>query len=392
MTKEPLTSETDPRTVTGDSEPAGEHPAPSIRIETEALIAALIAGLAGGVFAAIAFWGRHVPIWGDIFLEGSVGAIGVTGMVVAGLVSSVVSYWRSRWLPEQSWRRRLPTWKTVLDAGAVALVHTAIAVFAAGTLFFVLQLAFRRLTVDGYTATIGVALAMALSAYGLYLAVSQLTTESMSQRLLLFMTVGVLLSMATSTDPIWWRYHFSHLGTFGDQPSIVFNATLIIAGLLVTTFALYVSRDIRRLARRRIVRFEWSARVISAFFIAMGIALAGIGLVPINLTIIGHNVFAGGTVILFGVLLLATPIMLWGMPAALGITALGFFAALAASAWLASIGYFNITAFELVAFVIMFGWIALFVRFVSAVLASDKGTGPSEERERSGRVPPTERA
>ena len=52
-------------------------------------------------------------------------------------------------------------------------------------------------------------------------------------------TFGTLTAMATSSDPTWWEYHFSQLGTFGDRSSSLFNLTLIIAGFFVTTFAVW---------------------------------------------------------------------------------------------------------------------------------------------------------
>ena len=58
------------------------------------------------------------------------------------------------------------------------------------------------------------------------------------------MASATLASMATAQDPQWWEYHFSQLGTADDFSSSLFNLALIIGGAFVTTFALYVDRDL----------------------------------------------------------------------------------------------------------------------------------------------------
>lgn len=351
----------------GDAPPAREPAAPAttVRTETEAAVAALVAGLVGALFGAIAFIGTLTPIWGGW----SVGAAAVIAVSVAGLVASVTGYWRSRTLPGQRWRLTLPSWKFVVDATAVAIVHVAIAAMVTFGAFVIIQAGFRDLDVDGYAAIVAVAVSTGLATYIVYLSVSTLTTVTMSQLLLTFMTVGTFASMSISTDPHWWRYHFSHLGTFGDRGSSLFNVTLVVAGVLVTTFALYVDRDLRLLHERGEVRFRWSPSVVSTLFVVMGVTLAGIGIVPLNVSTVAHNVFSGGTTVVFGVLLIAAPVLLRGLPWQFFLVTFVFLLALVGAALLHfGINYFNLTAFELVAFVILFGWIAVFVRFLAAVL------------------------
>jgi hypothetical protein len=108
---------------------------------------------------------------------------------------------------------------------------------------------------------------------------------------------------------------------------------------------------------------------VSTLFVIMGVTLAGIGLVPLNVSIVAHNVFSGGTTLVFGVLLIAAPVLMRGLPWQFFLVTFVFLLALVGAALLHfGINYFNLTAFELVAFVILFGWIAVFVRFLAAVL------------------------
>ncbi|MCR2762636.1 hypothetical protein NQ152_03845 [Microbacterium sp. zg.B48] len=69
--------------------------------------------------------------------------------------------------------------------------------------------------------------------------------------------------MVTSPEPQWWKVHFSQLGTFDDLSSFVFNGTLIAAGLLVTTFAVYIANDLQRLVAESVLIRSGAPRIIS---------------------------------------------------------------------------------------------------------------------------------
>ena len=109
---------------------------------------------------------------------------------------------------------------------------------------------------------------------------------------------------------------------------------------------------------------------ISTLFIVMGLMLAGVGAFPLNVNATMHNICAAGMSVAFGLLLLASPLVLRGMPWTFFAVTGGFFAAMVGSVILFAVtGYFNLTFFELVVFIIIFGWIATFIRFLSATVA-----------------------
>lgn len=360
----------------------------SVRIETEALIAAIVAAVLGAAVAVVVFWGHYTLVWAGWAISWSVGTAAMGAVIVFGLATCIVSYRRSRRLPEQAWRRLLPRWKTAVDTITVSVMHTALAVLITGVAFSVAQHAFSRLTVGQYVGGAMVMGTVALASYSLYLEVAQLTTMRLAHRMLIFMGGGVLLSMTTSPDPLWWQRQFSYLGTFGDQPSLIFNGTLIVAGALVTTFAMYVSRDLRMLRRRHVVRYRWSVPTYTTLFIVLGALLAGIGLVPENVNTGAHNSIAAATSCTFGIMLALTPIALRGMPWSFLLLTCGCLAVLAADVLLyINESYFNLTAFEAVAFAILFGWISILVRFMTAML----GRGVAEEPEMAAGALPEER-
>jgi len=339
----------------------------TVGLESEAVIVGVIAAIVGGVVGALVFAGSAPPIWGGW----SVGLLAAIVVLIVSLVASYVGYWRARHLPGQAWRLDLAPWKFILDATNVAAVHALIAALGTITAFLLLSLSFRGVTLDGWVSAVSVAAAAGMSSYWIYLSVSKIDTGKLSTLLVLFISITTLASMATASDPEWWIYHFSQLGTFGDKSAGLFNTSLIIAGLLVTTFSLYLQRDIRALVDLGVLRNPWSARVISTLFIVMGIMLACVGLFPLTVSVLLHNISAAGMAVAFLGLLIGTPFILRGMPWTFFAVTGGFLAAMILSIVLFAVtGYFNLTFFELVVFIIIFGWIATFIRFLGATVAS----------------------
>lgn len=346
-------------------------------MESEAVTASLIAGGGAGLVAVVVFFGTTPTIWGGL----SVGLAAAIAVLAVGIAAGYVGYWRSRYLPEQAWRLDLPSWKFIVDATTVAVVHAAIATIATIATFLLLQQSFRGLVVDGYKATVSIGVASALAAYWIYLSVSRIDTRKMASLLVLFMAFGTITAMATSQDPQWWEYHFSQLGTFGDRSSGLFNITLIVAGVLVTTFALYLHRDLSRLVELGILRRASGPKIVSRTFVGLGVMLAGVGAIPLTVSVTLHNICAAGMAVAFAILLVASPFVLTGLPRRFTVVCAGFFAALFVSAILFEpVGYFNLTGFELVAFVIIFGWIAVFIRLIGAIVEQADDEARSAQR------------
>lgn len=337
--------------------------------ESEALVAASAAAVIAGLAALPIFSGRTPPLWGGV----SLGLVTTVAILALGLVAGYAGYWRSRNLPGQQWRHELHPWKFIVDASTVALVHALIAAIAAIATFVLLQRSFQGLTLDAFASTVAMAVASGLAAYWIYLSASDISTRKLSGLLVLFMGASIVASMATSQDPQWWEYHFSQLGTLGGASSSLFNLSLMVAGVFITTFALYLNRDLRSLIARGVLVNEWSAGLCSGAFVAMGLMLAGVGAIPLTVSFLFHTLFASGMALVFIALLVASPYVLRGLPRRFFGVCGGFLAALIVSLFLYfPVGYFNLTAFELIAFVIIYGWIAVFIRLLDALAAGNR--------------------
>ena len=248
----------------------------AVRAESEAIYAALAAGVVGAITGLLlGLIGPPLPL-------GGVGSFGLITTVAAGLVAAAaagIGYWRVRAMSGQEWRHQLSSRRFTINTTAVVLVHAMMAV------------------------TLG------LTAYVVYLSVSRMTTQRMSTLLMSLVVIGTLTAMVTSPDEVWWETHFSQLGTFWDISSFVFNGTIVIAGLLVRAFAVYLSNDMQALADSGRLQRPDSPRIVA--------------------TVISVVLFAAG--------------------------------------------YVSLTALEIIIFALIFGWIAVFIRFLGATVEPRDG-------------------
>lgn len=174
---------------------------------------------------------------------------------------------------------------------------------------------------------------------------------------------GLLLAIATTSDPLWWQLHFSQLGTFGDLSSAFFNTTLKVSGAIVVFFAFCVRRDVRRLGRGPVRR--GAATVAFVCLNVVGVNLALVGCIPLNTDKDLHDRVAGSMVLGFLALLITAPIMFnrLGKRMAIG-TAI-------ATVWLViSIALFvtatiNLALFETIACAAMFAWSGMFTQVLA---------------------------
>jgi hypothetical protein len=107
-----------------------------------------------------------------------------------------------------------------------------------------------------------------------------------------------------------------------------------------------------------------SARTVSTLFVVMGVMLACVGIFPVDVSLALHNTSASGMAVMFLVLLIGGPRFLRGMPRTYFVSAWSFLGALVASIALFISTYFGLTAFEIIVFALIFGWIAVFIRFL----------------------------
>lgn len=358
--------------VNTPSLPDAKTPVPGRRAESQAVYAALIAGGLGAVYGLLI--GLFAPDRKLGAFADSFGLWAACGAAVVAAVAATIGYWRARDHAGQEWRRSLPSWKYIVNTASVVIVHAALAFVFVYAMYRVLAAGFIGLPIITFWAVVMMAVTLGLTTWVVYLSVSAMTTQRMSSLLLATIAIGTLTAMVTTPDPDWWKVHFSQLGTFeNDLSSWVFNGTLIAAGLLVTTFAVYIANDMRVLAAAGVLQNAQAPRTVPVLFVIMGIMLAFVGIVPVDVNLAIHNISASGMAVMYLILLIGGPRFFQGMPRTYFVASWSFLAATVASVilFIPAVGYFSLTAFEILVFALIFGWIAVFIRFLGVAGRTD---------------------
>lgn len=342
-------------------------------IESRAIYAALTGGVFGFIVGLMAFWGGNVSLFGRGLSLGFVGSI--LGGIIALAIFIIVSSKGLGKTPEES------SWdyiKKNLSCCSLAVVHGLLMFLSYALMFYVISQSFKDASIDMWAASTIVAISTGFSSYLVYLSASSMTTVRISMLLATFLVSGTFISMLTSSDPHWWYKHFSSLGAGDDVSGYAFNATLIIAGLVIVALAGYIADDFNKLRHRGDISQRSKVGILQGLLTGIGIMLALVGLFVYNQHPFIHNTSAGGMAIMFLAIVILLPILTPGFTKAFFVASYSLLGALLFCYWLAnSAHYLNLTMFELSAAAIIFTWLVVFVRHVAAML-SDEGSGNLE--------------
>ena len=332
--------------------------------EATALIVGAAFLVVGFGIALPIFWGRELAISGT----GSIGMFAAYG----GAVTAALAFTLGRLAvrepaPDPAVARdgfavpgdRLRWY----DLAAIAFAHAAIAYLGWLGIAELLERSFVDAPVFPLPGAILVAVAFTLTGYVAFLSAVALTPMVLSLVLAVFLVIGAFAAMLASSDVHWWQDNLSALGMSSNSASVAFNATLVIAGIMVTTIARYATAGlpVDEPADRR------GRTIVRGGLILMGIFLACVGIFPVDEFFALHNTVATGMAVAFAVVVVGLPWFVRGVPRVfvgfgwtyvLVIVLLGAFFA---------VGYYNLTAVELIAAVLIFSWIIVFLRTAGAM-------------------------
>lgn len=190
------------------------------------------------------------------------------------------------------------------------------------------------------------------------------------------LTIGSLISILTTPDPLWWHLHFSQLGTFSAFSGYAFNATIVAASAMLVLFAVRLRLEMVRHAGSPALSHRRAPHVVPGLVALIGIHLSLVGFAPLNVNLFVHERGSSGAVLSFAALLVSSRWLLKGMHRRVAratrrvLVALGVFGTLFAT------GVINLAAFEFIVFALMFAWLVVMTRQL--------GIPPEAE------VPPTE--
>jgi len=198
-----------------------------------------------------------------------------------------------------------------------------------------------------------------------------MTTARMAGSLCAFLVLGVFTAMLTSTDPYWWQLNFSALGAGDSAASAMFNLTLLVGGILITALAHYLTEE---LAAGPLVRVDAATPIVAARRVAglrgglvlIGILLALVGVISVDELEPVHIAVATGMLVVWGIVVFRLHKLVPGLARGFVILGYVFFAIIVAAVAAFFTGYYNLTAVELLGFALIFTWLYLLVRNISA--------------------------
>lgn len=289
---------------------------------------------------------------------------------LASAVTAVVVFVVGRIIAADPQRRHRRGILDVIDIGAFAFAHAIIALLGWTLAATIVEAGLIGATVYPIPVLMLSGAAAALTAYVTYYSATHLDLQLLATVLAVFLVLGVLASMLTASDPQWWKENLSALGMTDDLSARAFNVTLIVAGILVTTLARYATRGIPTTHPRGIIS-------VRTCLVIVGVFLGLVGVFPVDQFFAVHTGVASGMVVAYGVLIVSVGRWIPGVSRTFLMLGYVFLLLIIVLAVFFAVGYYTLTAVELVAGTVVFTWIILFIRTADA-LKRDVGA-PDEE-------------
>lgn len=369
-------------TASPDPQLASHRPVPADpeRAENLALLLAAAAAVVGAVIGLIRLQGtRPLTGTGSIGETASYAAMGTAGIAFL-IAARLITLPMHPWLRRLGWRRRLS------NLLGLAVLHAMFAYLLTAVLFAVFATAFRGVALDPVAGTFWVAVACGIAVYVVVGSASALTTSSLSGLLMVFMVGGVLGSAMSAPDPHWWRHHFSWLGAEAGGSGLAFNLTLLLAGFTLVTIGDFLAHDLDIWAAHTGAE-RWRVRTVRGAMILLGLLLLAVALIPVDVSKTWHDMAAQGIVVVFAAAIVGFPLLFPRLSEGFRAATLVIVAALLVCVVLwKGIGYLNTTAFEMGSAAIVFTWLLLFVRSVTAAVGSLEQRGGADGTGAAGRA------
>ncbi|MCH4170023.1 MAG: DUF998 domain-containing protein [Lactobacillus sp.] len=305
-----------------------------------------------------------IPLTGGISISAAVIILGG----VSGVLSFATFYIRNHKLDRNRTLKGL-YWR---NFPVILLSFTIILALFLIAIFWFMGILFKDAAFDPYTASALFLLFTLTINYFMVYAALHVNSEMMVPLLVTVIVSGVLASMITNSDNHWWQTNLSFLGTQHANYSWQFNLTLMVSALLMVGLIDYL--------------FVWLQRKYPKNF--------GLGVLRILLAVMAFSLFGVGAFANNGdgLLHLLHDLTAWGLVAILGVTVVLIRWLLPKSArsrqfqiisdaivallvvdfvLFKYVGYFSLTAFQLIAFDLAFSWILLLLTTLQRLAKRD---------------------
>lgn len=300
---------------------------------------------------------RYLKLSGDESLA--------TGLIVTGVVMGTllfaIFFIRDRNNPQNHFTKNI-YWRNfpviVLSFALILALVLVGSMWLLGVLFN--GAGFDRITASMIIFVFGVFVNLAMIYFAQAVDAGVLSTV-----LTLVIISGVVISMAVNNERYWWQHNLSFLGTRNASSGWQFNATLIFSALLMIALIdyLFVSLQEYYPGSRRLI-------LLRALLTLTAINLGLVGVFPNNISShYLHDQVASFLIYCVLALIIGVRWLLPQITKEFLYLSYGVGAALAvAEVLFRGIGYLSLTAFEMLAFVMAFGWLLMLLDRIESLI------------------------
>ena len=263
----------------------------------------------------------------------------------------------------------------VLPVVPVALAYALVTMLLVTIVLEFIDAAFKELALPAPYAVLLVGLMCGAVAYCVANRTTRITVRAVLDIFVVILLSGIALSAVNVDNPLWWEQSFSFLGTTSSNDRDVFNATLVLAGILFVILQQFFMDDFIVLRNRGLLTVR-KTRWIRGSLIAMGVLMAMVGLIPFGGSLVTdtvHNFSAYG---LAGILLAYMVAVRWALPyfsREFYLMTWLLVAVLLAAVALHLLGSINVVGIELIAFAMGGTWFLMFVKNVELLVEQTDG-------------------
>lgn len=264
-------------------------------------------------------------------------------------------------------KTRLPLRAKLFNTITLCLSIVLIAVMITGLIIALLNFISGDMVMDRFLASAIVGVYASLVAYNIVPTALDMSTTRVVRIFSFVVLAGVILSMITAGKTQWWQINFSALGTASIPPisSYTFNVTMIISGLLLISLSSHLISEIPETITGTKNR-DRKIGIMEFTIILIGLSMASIGALPYDRFPRLHDTLAYYMAFVFLALVFSLKYL---MPKINRAFVVNSYFAVAAMIFLYVLynqfSYINLTAFELLSFLITLAWIIMFANRIS---------------------------
>lgn len=290
-----------------------------------------------------------------------------SGTILLGIISGTLvfgwTYLRRRHEIQQ-WLGKGLYWRSIITIMASFIMLLGIGLVAA---FWLAATFFRGLHFGVGTATFIVFLVTAVVNYLMIRAAAGIAPAVIFRLLVLVLFAGASLSIVSNSDKRWWQYNISFLGSNRASDSWQFNITLVVVALLMVCLFDYLFS-----ALQSKLGFRWRTVVLHCLLTAFALFLGAIGIFANNGGVMHalHIRVAADAIYTLLLAIVLIHVLLPESPRNFQLLSYGLGVGLFGTAFLfQGIHYLSLTAFEIIEFLMVLGWLLLFFQVLEDLIS-----------------------